>query len=87
MYPLLESAYRKQKNTETALLKVANDIFYNMNRRHVTLLVLLDLSAALDTVDHMILQQRLETSFGITDSVLYKCGLGHICRIVRNMLL
>ena len=41
-----------------------------MNRRHVTLLALLDLSAVLNKVDHKILLQRLETSFGITDSAL-----------------
>ena len=70
LYPLLQSAYRKQHSTEMALLKVVNDIVYNMNHRHVTLLVLLDLSAAFDTLDHKILQQRLETSFGITDSAL-----------------
>ena len=70
LYPLLQSAYRKQHSTETALLKVVNDIFHKMNRRHITLLVLLDLSAAFDTVDHKILLQRLETSFGITDSAL-----------------
>ena len=30
------SAYRKQESTETALLTVVNDIFYNLNRRDVT---------------------------------------------------
>jgi len=31
------SAYRKQQGKETALLTVVNDVFYNLNRRHVTL--------------------------------------------------
>ena len=47
LYPLLQSAYRKYHSTETALVKVANDILLNMNSQRVTLLVLLDLSAAL----------------------------------------
>ena len=68
LYPVLQSAYRKCHSTETALLKVQNDIL--MNRQHVTLLVLLDLSAAFDTVDHKILLHRLQSSFGIAGTAL-----------------
>ena len=50
LYPLLQSAYRKSHSTETALIKVQNDILMNMDRQQVTLLVLLDLSAAFDTI-------------------------------------
>ena len=70
LYPLFQSAYRKGHSTETALLKVQNDILMNMNRQHVTLLVLLDLSAAFDTVDHKILLHLLHSSLGITGTAL-----------------
>ena len=70
LIPELQSAYRKRYSTETALLKVQNDILLNMDRQHVTLLVLLDLSAAFDTVNHEILLRRLETTFGITGTAL-----------------
>ena len=51
LFPVLQSAYRPNHSTETALLKVTNDILLNMNDQRVTLL-LLDLSAVFDTVDH-----------------------------------
>ena len=70
LFPLFQSAYRKFHSTETALLRVQNDILMNMNRQHVTLLVLLDLSAAFDTVDHKILLHRLHSSLGITGTAL-----------------
>ena len=55
LYPVFQSAYRKLHSTETALVKVHNNILTNMNNQHVTLLVLLDLSAAFDTVHPSIL--------------------------------
>ena len=54
-----------------------NDILMNMDRQHVTLLVLLNLSAAFDTVDHTILIDRLQHDFGIKDNAL-KWFLRHV---------
>ena len=52
LYPVFQSAYRREyHSTETGLLRVVDDILHNMNRQHVTILVLLDLSSAFDTVD------------------------------------
>ena len=70
LYPCAQSSYRKNHSTETALLKVKNDILLNMNRQHVTLLVLLDLSAAFDTVDHGIMLERLSSKLGLCDTAL-----------------
>ena len=70
LFPLLQSSYRTFHSTESALLKVKNDILLNMNRQHVTLLVLLHLSAAFDTIDHGILLERLRSAFGVRDTAL-----------------
>ena len=70
LYPSLESAYRENHSTETALLKVTNDILMEMNSQHAALLVLLDLSTAFDTIDHSVLLRRLQTSFGISGTPL-----------------
>ena len=70
LYPKLQSAYRKHHSTETALLKVINDILVNMNSQHVSLLVLLDLSAAFDTIDHSLLIDRLKYKLGVNGTVL-----------------
>ena len=70
LYPSLQSAYRKNHSTETALLKVTNDILMEMESQHAVLLVLLDLSAAFDTADHSVLLRKLQTSFGISGAPL-----------------
>ena len=70
LLPILSSAYRQGHSTESALLKVHADILHNMEQQKITLLVLFDLSAAFDTIDHPILFQCLEKQFGFHDSVL-----------------
>ena len=69
-FPLAQSAYRKFYSVETALLKIQNDLLLAIDKKHVSALVLLDLSAAFDTVDHQILLTRLSSYFGISDSAL-----------------
>ena len=66
----LQSAYRKNHSTETALLTVANDILMEMNSQHAVLLVLLELSAAFYTINHCVLLRRLQTSFGMSGAPL-----------------
>ena len=68
--PVNQSAYRQLHSTETALLKVQNDILINMDNEEVTLLVTLDMSAAFDTIDHNILIDILKNDFGVVDSAL-----------------
>ncbi len=60
-----QSAYREGHGTETALLRVQNDILMELNKGNVVMLVLLELSAAFDTIDHEILLNRLSTKWGI----------------------
>ena len=52
---------------ETALLKVQNDILMSMDNMELTLLVLLDLSAALDTIEHSVLLNILQQDFGASE--------------------
>ncbi len=65
-----QSAYRPGHSTETALLKIKNDFDLALDRGQGVALVLLDLSAAFDTIDHCILLERLENHCGITGCAL-----------------
>ena len=69
LYNNCQSAYRPGHSTETALLKVVNDLFLSLNKGNISLLALLDFSSAFDTIDHPILVHRLHTYFGFTDTV------------------
>ena len=63
---LLQSAYRKFHSTETALLKLTNDIMETIDSGKITILTALDMSAAFDTLDHATLLHRLEHTFGLS---------------------
>ena len=65
-----QSAYKAGHSTETALLRVKNDLLMAVDGRKAVVLVLLDLSAAFDTVDHVIMCRRLEHLLGIRGKAL-----------------
>ena len=67
----LQSAYRSSHSTETALIKVMSDIISDIDSRHVVLIVLLDMSAAFDTVDHKILLHRLRISYAVSGTAYH----------------
>ncbi len=66
----LQSAYKCQHSTETALQKIHNDIIGSLDANKCTVLASLDLSAAFDTVEHSIFLQRLCYLFGIDGTAL-----------------
>ena len=70
LYNTCQSAYCPSHSTETALLKVVYDLFPSPNKGNVSVLALLEISSAFDTIDHPILVHRLHTDFGFTDTVL-----------------
>ncbi|GFR77040.1 reverse transcriptase [Elysia marginata] len=56
-------------DTETALLRTVNDILLSCDDGNISVLTLLDLSAAFDTTDHAILFERLSTNIGLDGNV------------------
>ena len=85
MFDPLQSAYIDNHSTETALIKVQNDILSALDAGSSAILLMLDLYVTFDTIDHDILLSRLCNVYGITGDVLNWFGsylTGRIQRVV-----
>ena len=65
-----QSTYKVSHSTETALIKVKDDILRATDHQRVTCLILLNLSVPFDTVSHPLLLNRLQHCFSIQGTVL-----------------
>ena len=70
LYAPHQSAYRPNCSTETALLRLQNDLLCALDNRKDAVLVLLDLSAAFDTLDHKMLLERMKSRYGVKNTAL-----------------
>ena len=70
LHELSQSSYKKFHSTETALIKIQSDILSALDEGKCVLLVMLDLSAAFDTIDHNVLISRLQNDIGLSGKVL-----------------
>ena len=66
----VQSAYRHHHSTETALLHVYSELLVELDQGRSAFLVLLDLSAAFDTINHKMLLKTLNQRFHISDQAL-----------------
>ena len=73
-----QSAYRSGHSTETALLCIHSDILNSLDKGEAAILVLLDLSAAFDTIYHQILLARLNNMYGISGTALNRMKIMNV---------
>ena len=73
LLPDYQSAYRKNYSTETAIIKLCDDLLWAMEQQLVSFFIAIDLSAAFDTVDHNVLLRVLENNFGVGGMALGFC--------------
>ena len=70
LYSEVQSGYRPNHSCETLLVRMCDDINREIGAGNVVIVVLLDLSAAFDTIDHTVLLEKLLNDYGVTGSAL-----------------
>ena len=83
---IYQSAYRQYHSTETALLRLQNDVLAELDEGNCVMLVMLDMSAAFDTIDHEILLCRLQNRCGIKGTAL-KWFRSYLSRRTQSVLI
>ena len=68
--PTHQSAYKQYHSCKTAMIKIVNDTLWAMKHKNITILVIIDLSAAYDTIDHKVLLEVLQKWFGVEGMAL-----------------
>ena len=70
LLPGYQLAYREHFSCETAVVKLMDDILWNVKGQELTVLVAIDLSAAFNTVDHDVFLDVLNNRFGLNEKTL-----------------
>lgn len=66
LYCSAQSGYRKDHSCETLLIRMSEDLIKCVSEQQTVMIILLDLSAAFDTIDHTILLQKLQEDYNIS---------------------
>jgi len=70
MFCNLQSGYRKYHSCETAVTRIHNDVLMMIDKKENVVLLLLDLSAAFDTINHNLLLKKLRSVYGISGKAI-----------------
>jgi len=63
-FSLYQSGYRTDHSTETASLKVLDGVYSAADNKQISVLIVVDLSAAFNTVDHSLPIEHMQCEFG-----------------------
>ena len=86
LYTKNQSAYRRFHSVETALVKVNNDLLKAVDEHGEAVLVLLDMSAAFDTVDHNVMLRRLQDRYGVNGTA-HRWFASYLCNRQQSVLI
>ena len=68
--PTHQLAYKQFYSCKTAMIKIANDTLWAMEHKNITILFIIDISAAFDNVDQKVLLEVLQKCFGVEGMAL-----------------